>query len=462
MTVALGAVLAPLNSTMIAVALPGIADEFGAGAATAGWLVTAYLIAMASLQPVAGRLGDRLGRRTLILGGLTGFGVASLAATVAPSLPLLILFRVAQAVSGAVVLPNGDALLREIVPDARRASRFGLIGSAIGLAAALGPILGGILVSTAGWRAMFAVNVLLVVPALLLGVRMLPRPSSALPIPPSSPDSRMAVGTGKDAGAASSAPTFDWPGAVMLSTALAGLALLLNRGGPGLPWPLLALGVAGLAGLLTLFLRRELRHPAPILQPRFFRRRAFAAATGAVGLSNLAMYSVLLALPLLWTRTGRPAAEIGTLLGVMAAMMFVASPVGGRLADRLGRRWPTVGGLTLLTLGTGVLALTDLEGTGSVVAGLALLGGGLGLANPGLQASALEAVERSNAGSAAGAYSTSRYLGSIVGSAVLAGLASATPDGSSIGLIFPIVVAAALGSALLALGLPPRPARAAA
>jgi EmrB/QacA subfamily drug resistance transporter len=450
-TVALGAVLAPLNSTMIAVALPGITDEFAAGAALAGWLVTAYLIAMASLQPVAGRLGDRLGRRLLILGGLTGFGVASLAATVAPSLPVLVVFRVAQAVSGAVVLPNGDALLREIVPDERRASRFGLIGSAIGLAAALGPLLGGILVSTAGWRAMFAVNLLLVVPALLLGWRMLPRATAARSTTTAAPSTaRTAPVRG--------AP-FDWPGAVMLSTVLVGLALLLNRSGPGLSGPLLALAVAGLVVLLALFLRRELRHPEPILQPRFFRRRAFAAATGAVGLSTLAMDSVLLALPLLWARAGRPAAEIGSLLGVMAAMMFVSSPFGGRLADRLGRRWPTVGGLALLALGAITIVVAGVDDTVSVVVGLAALGGGLGLANPGLQASALEAVDRTSAGSAAGAYSTSRYLGSIVGSALLAGFASATTDGGSIGLIFPIVVGAAVASALLALGLPSRPSR---
>jgi MFS family permease len=194
-TVALGAVLAPLNSTMIAVALPGITDDLVAGAAATSWLVTAYLIAMASLQPVAGRLGDRLGRRRLILGGSIGFGLASLGATVAPNLPLLILCRVAQAVSGAVVLPNGDALLREIVPDERRASRFGMIGSAIGLAAAVGPPLGGILVSTAGWRAMFAVNLLLVIPALILGWRAIPRdPLPALAILPWGPLNRPTMG----------------------------------------------------------------------------------------------------------------------------------------------------------------------------------------------------------------------------------------------------------------------------
>ena len=444
LTVALGAVLAPLNSTMIAVALPAITLDLGAGAAATSWLVTGYLISMASLQPVAGRLGDRLGRRRLILGGLLGFGVASLGATLAPNLPMLIVCRVAQAISGAVVLPNGDALLREIIPDERRGSRFGMIGSAIGLAAALGPVVGGLLVSTAGWRAMFAVNLLLVVPALVLAWRHVPR---------------VAASTERIV-----RPGFDWPGAVMLSTVLVGLGLLLSRGG-GLPPLMLIVATGGLLVLLVGFLRRELRHPEPVVQPRFFTQPAFAAATGAVGLSNLAMYSVLLVLPILWAREGRPAAEVGTMLGMMAAAMVVASPVGGRLADRLGRRLPTVLGLTGMMLGALTVGLAVLAGLGAVWAvlvGLAILGAGLGLATPGMQASALESVERQSAGAAAGAYSTSRYLGSIVGSALLAGLASTLPSGlggtgnDGVAAVFAVVVAAAGLSALLGLRLPGR------
>lgn len=450
LTVALGAVLAPLNSTMIAVALPAITVDLGAGAAASSWLVTAYLISMASLQPVAGRLGDRLGRRRLILGGLIGFGVASLGATVAPNLPVLIICRVAQAISGAVVLPNGDALLREIIPDERRGSRFGMIGSAIGLAAALGPVVGGLLVTTAGWRAMFAVNLLLVTPALALAWRQIPNAASS------------AAHVGRTEQVAR--PPFDWPGAVLLSTVLVGLALLLSRGG-SLPIALDGVAAAGLLILLVVFLRRELRHPEPVLQPRFFLHRVYAAATGAVGLSNLAMYSILLVLPVLWAREGRPAAEIGSMLGIMAAAMVVASPIGGRLADRLGRRWPTVLGLAALTVGAlviGLAALAGLDAIWAVIVGLAILGGGLGLATPGMQASALESIERRSAGAAAGAYSTSRYLGSIVGSALLAGLASVVPISSadspdgSVAPIFVVVVAAAGLSTLLALRLPGR------
>ena len=114
--VALTTMLAPLNSTMIAVALPNVMTEFGADVASVGWLVTSYLIAMAALQPVAGKLGDRLGRRRLILGGVAWFGVASLGAATASSLFTLLFFRVQQAVAGAIALPNGAALLREVVP----------------------------------------------------------------------------------------------------------------------------------------------------------------------------------------------------------------------------------------------------------------------------------------------------------------------------------------------------------
>ncbi len=168
-TVVLGAMLAPLNSTMIAVAMPGIIDEFDVTLVRAGWLVTAYLIGMASLQPVAGKLGDRFGRRSLVLSGLLLFGLSSLAAASAPTLWFLLAFRVLQAVAGALIVPNGAALIREVVPEERRGASFGLLGALVAMAAALGPLVGGLLVEAAGWRGIFYVNLLLVLPALVIG-----------------------------------------------------------------------------------------------------------------------------------------------------------------------------------------------------------------------------------------------------------------------------------------------------
>ncbi|HWQ12512.1 MAG TPA: MFS transporter, partial [Roseiflexaceae bacterium] len=114
--VALGAMLAPLNSTMIAVALPRLVADLGANPGAAAWLVTAYLIVMAALQPLAGTLGDRLGRRRLVLAGVAGFGLASVVAALATSLPALVALRALQGVSGALALPNAVALLREHIP----------------------------------------------------------------------------------------------------------------------------------------------------------------------------------------------------------------------------------------------------------------------------------------------------------------------------------------------------------
>jgi EmrB/QacA subfamily drug resistance transporter len=434
-TVALATMLAPLNSTMIAVALPSVIQEFETDVAGAGWLVTAYLITMASLQPVAGKLGDRFGRRPLILGGVACFGLASVAAAWASSLTTLLVFRVLQAVSGAIALPNGAALLREVVPPERRAGRFGLVGAAIAFAAAAGPPLGGFLVSQAGWRSIFEVNVFLVLPAVLIGWRSIPvRPVRA------------------------SHASFDVAGSVLFLAVVLGAAALLTGGSwnAGTLVATTALGVTG-----TLFLRRELRHSDPVLQPRFFRLRAFAAANAAVALSNLAMYTTLLAIPILLSRTpGWNSAEVGLVLAAMSIGMVVLAPMGGRLADAWGRRWPTVIGLSGLALG-----LLPLAASGGTIATLVLLGSlavagvGLGLSSAGLQVAAVESVALEESGVAAGVFSTSRYLGSIVGASLLAGMLGPVEDGvSGFGAVFIMAVAAAFLSALASVGLHDRPA----
>jgi EmrB/QacA subfamily drug resistance transporter len=432
-TVALATMLAPLNSTMIAVALPQIIREFQTDVASAGWLVTAYLIAMASLQPVAGKLGDRLGRRRLILGGVTGFGIASVGAAFATSLAVLLFFRVMQAVMGAIALPNGAALVREVVPPERRAGRFGMVGSAIALAAAAGPTVGGFLVGRAGWRALFQVNLLLIVPALVIGARSIPTTTLD--------DERQ---------------RFDLGGAVLLSVVLVGGAWLLTHGSENTTVLASSLGLAGIAAL---FFRRELRHPDPVLQPRLFRHRTFAAANVAISLSNLAMYTTLLAIPILLSRrAGWRSAQVGLVLTAMSAGMVVLSPVGGRLADRLGRRWPTVIGLSMLTIGLLPLAVGGgAVETLSLLGGLSFAGVGLGLSAAGLQTAAVESVGPRASGVASGVFSTSRYLGSIVGSSVLGGMLGPSEGTAGFGAVFVMAFTAALLSALASCGLHDRP-----
>jgi EmrB/QacA subfamily drug resistance transporter len=436
--IALLTMLAPLNSTMIVVALSLVIQEFRADVATAGWLVTSYLIVMASLQPVAGKLGDRLGRRKLILGGLLYFGVASLGAALAPNLAVLIFFRVQQAVAAAVALPNGFALVREVVPAGRRASRFGMIGAATAFAAAAGPPVGGLLAGVGGWRATFSVNVLLVVPALILGWRTIPRVR----------------------GEETSAP-FDLSGAVLLSVGLAGIAGIIAS----TRWfhtPLVpSLGGIILAGVIGIFLWREYHHPDPVCQPRFFGRRSFAASNAGIAFSNLAMYSTLLAVPIFLRRSGMTPSEIGLVLASLSGTNLIAAPFGGRLADRLGRRWPSVIGMCALTVGLVPLAIVSSAiPLAGLIGCLALIGAGVGLSWAGLQTAAVESVGRRDAGAASGIFSTSRYLGSVVGSSVLGVILSVNHN--SVGgfrIVFIMLFLAAALSAASSLFLRDQPAR---
>jgi EmrB/QacA subfamily drug resistance transporter len=435
LTVALGTMLVPLNSTMISVALPRLIADFHSDLASAGWLVTGYLIAMASLQPVAGNLGDRLGRRPLVLGGLVWFGAASLGAGLAPDLPLLILFRIQQAVAGALVFPNGIALLREIAPPGRLGGRLGVVMGALPLAAAVGPLLSGLLLAFGGWRAIFLVNLPLVIVPLVLGWRSLPRRPRR-----------------------SSAGRFDLMGGVLLSLLLIGAAWALNRGFGGSDG-IVAVAVASAAAVL--FVAQELRHPKPVVELRLFRNTQFLAANGGVALSNLAMYVTLFALPILLTRKGGwTSAQIGLALATltMTMTMFASSPLGGRLTDRRGARLPASTGLAFMTASLVPFALgaADLSATALVLALLGV-GTGLGLATVPLQTAALEAVDASMAGLVSGMFSTSRYLGSIAGISLLAGpLQPAASGFGGFGTIFVVLTGAAAASAALALALPSR------
>ena len=434
-TVALTTMLAPLNSTMIGVALPQITAEFAVDLSESGWLVIAYLIVMASLQPVAGKLGDRLGHRRMILGGLLYFAFASIGAALAPSLHWLLAFRIQQAIAGAIALPNGAAIMRRVVPADERGRRFGLVGSAVVLAAAAGPPLGGVLIEWVGWRAVFYVNLLLILPTLVLGWRFLP------------------VLEGR-----SSADTFDWPGALMLLVVLAGGAgMLTGQLGSGSAFT--ASVFCALVVLAALFFRREWHHPDPVFQPRFFRRRTFAAVNVAISLSNLAMYTTFLVIPLLLADApGWSSAEAGLILSVMWAPTVVCAPLGGQLADRFGRRWPTVGGLLLFALGLWVVSGIGVEiALPVLVGGLGLVGIGLGLSSAGMQTAAVESVPSRESGVAAGIFSTSRYIGSITGSSVLPLLYGVGSGSAGFDRVFFMVLAAAFLSVLASLAIEHRP-----
>ena len=404
---------------MIAVALPDIVRGLGTDLVSASWLVTLYLIAMAALQPVGGKLGDTFGRRRLLLGSLAWFAAASVGAALSNDLVWLVAFRLQQALAGAVLMPNAGALVRTAV-GAGRGSAFALVAAATGVGASAGPVLGGVLVAAFDWRATFAVNVPLVAVALALGWAAIPR------------DARRRRAR------------FDVVGAVGLSVILAGAAWTLSR----LRSESAAV-LAMLAGALVTFafalVRYERAREDPIVQPRLFRDRTFAAANGTIALSNCAMYATMLAVPVVIARSAEPgtaALSSGAALTALFATSVVLSPAGGRLADRVGRRWPSVAGHVLYAAG----ALVVVAAPAALIPGLLVSGVGLGLLAGGLRAAAVETVEPERAGLASGIFSTSRYAGGIVGALLVSLLLDGDRDAS--GLFVACAVTASLAAAL--------------
>lgn len=419
--------LVPLNSTMLAVALPDLARDLRTGPGGTLSLVISYLVVTAAVQPVAGSLGDRWGRRAPILGGAAAFGLLSVAAAAAGSLPVLVLLRCLQAAAGATALPNAVALLREALPEDRRGRSLGLVGAAATLAAAAGPPLGGLLTAAAGWPLVFLVNGPLAVAAVLAGRRSLPRTAP--------------VRSGR----------FDFAGALLLLAGLGGGSALLAVRPTG---TMLLLGVVTVSLTWLALLPLELRSPRPVLDPRLFRRRAVSAATTATAASNLALYVLLLALPVL---LGGAYGEValGLLLLPLLGAFCLLSVVGGGLSDRVGSRTPAVAGLALLAVPLlWLAALGDVPGIPVLVVSLALAGAGLGIAQAPVQAAALGAVEPARAGMVSGVWSTSRYLGSITGSALLAALWQEQPAPQP---VFLLAAVGAVLSLLAALFLPGRP-----
>ena len=433
-TVAMAAILAPLNSTMIAVAQPSIIREFNSSVGAVGWLVTSYLLALAVVQPIAGKLGDRYGRRPFVLGGLLAFGLASLGAAVAQSLVLLITFRVIQAMSGAVVFPNGAGLIRDHVPASRRAAAFGVVGATLALAAALGPPLGGVLTAAGGWRSIFYVNVPIITAGLFLAWHSVPRHVASRQTDPR---------------------PFDIVGSALLTIVLVGIAGLVveSRHATSAYVPVL-IGLT-LVGVALLFFRWELKHPDPVVQPRTFARRGFAAASAGIAASNLGFYTLLIATPILLARSRESSSvRAGLILAVLSIPMVALSPVGGRLADRFGRRAPSVAGCGLLAAGLAPLAIDPGLGYSGLFVCLALAGGGVGLSSAGLQTSAVEAVPPEQAGVAAGLFSTCRYLGGFAGSIALARLLDTGQGLDGFRAVFVMALAGAIVSVAAACALP--------
>lgn len=323
--------LVAMDVTIVSVALPGITRTFKEPASTLSWVFTAYNITFAALLLLAGKAGDRIGRKPTFLGGLAMFAAASLLAGLAPSAAVLIFARVLQAVGSALIYPASLALLLPEFPMSRRSMAIGIWGGIAGLGGAVAPTLGALLVNWLGWRAVFFINIPFVVGAMSAGVVVL-----------------------RDSKGTEANERFD-PVAVPMAAAAVGFLVLGVVQGQSWGWSdAKTVGCFVIAALLLpLFIRRSARHRAPLLDLDLFRLRSFSVGNVSQALFVSSCFGWLVLMPSFFVHVWHwsPLAA-GFGLAPAASVGAVLSPFAGRAADRVGHRGLVVLGSLLGGLGT--------------------------------------------------------------------------------------------------------------
>jgi EmrB/QacA subfamily drug resistance transporter len=392
-----------LDVTIVNVALPAIHRSLHASLSGLQWTIDAYTLVLASLLMLSGSMADRLGRRRVFQAGLVLFSIGSLACALAPNLQFLVAFRVVQAMGGSMLNPVAMSIIRNVFEDPReRAQAIGVWGAVVGVSLALGPVVGGALVDSVGWPAVFLVNVPIGVIAVLLTARFVP-------------ESR-----------APHARRLDPVGQVLVAGALASLTYGIIEG-QSRGWTSLA-SIGVFAFSLACFIglvRYELQRREPVLEVRFFGSAPFAGAS-VIAISAFAALGGFLFLNTLYLQDVRLLSPLqaGLYTLPMAAMTVVFAPLSGRLVGRHGPRVPLVAGAcAVIASGLALTGLTPTTPTAKLLVAYLIFGVGFGLINPPITNTAVAGMPPSQAGVAASVASTSRQVGATLGVAVLGAVA---------------------------------------
>lgn len=391
-----------LDTTIVNVALPAIGEGFGVGTVGLEWIVNAYTLVLASLLISSGALADRFGRRRIFQIGLVVFGVASIVCALAPSVGVLIAARIAQGVGGSMLSPVALAIVVNVMTDPKeRAKAIGVWAAVFGLSMAAGPIVGGVLIESFGWRSVFWINVPVIAVVLVLTAVFVPQSRAEQP------------------------RRLDLPGQVLLMVVVGGSVALLIEG-PRIGW--LASGaIAGyvaVAAALAAFVRVESRKSEPLMDPSLFRHRPFTAAV----LGAIVVFVALNATLLLGTfylqqaREMTPAAA-GAMTLPMAVAATICAPLSGILVGRFGARLPLLiaGSFTALG-GLCLVSLDNSTGTATLLIAYLFLGIGFGFSNAPITNTAVNGLPRAQAGLAGGITSSARQFGAALGVALAGGM----------------------------------------
>ena len=426
--------LVGLDATIVNIALPAIQSSLDATLSGLQWTVDAYTLVLASLLMLAGSTADRLGRRRVFQAGLATFLLGSLLCALAPSLELLVACRVVQAIGGAMLTPVAMSIIRNVFEDPReRAQAIGVFSAMFGISMALGPVLGGFLVSAISWRAIFLVNLPIAVAAIALSARFVPESRAPRP------------------------RRIDPVGQVLVIGALATLTYSIIEGGRvgfGAA-PIVILLACALACFVALVLY-ELRRREPLLEMRFFTSAPFAGASAIAVCLSAALGGFLFMTTLyLQDVRGLSAQHAGLYMLPTAVMMTVVAPVSGRLVGRFGARPSMVaGGSAVFASGLMLTGLAPRTSVAFLLSAYAVFGLGFALVSPPIANTAVSGMPPAQAGVAAAVATTSRQVGITLGVAIFGAVAGSGAIGRGFAQATHAGwwIVAALGLAVAALG----------
>ena len=395
----LGFVVVILDVSVVNVALEQLQAEFGSGISSLEWVVNGYTLTFAAFLLTTGALGDRYGAEPVFVGGFVVFGAASLACALSTDIVFLVVARIIQGIGAALLVPASLAIIHQAFTDSAERSRaIGLWAAAGGMALALGPVIGGILIHLCGWRSIFFVNI----PIAALGIWL-----AAHNAPPAKGRRRRAV---------------DWAGQLTAVITLGSLtAMIIEAGNLGLEahliWFLAIVCVAGIVG----FIYAENRAPDPMLPLHLFSNPSFSASAAIGVIVNFAFYGLIFLFSLIFQQSwSYSPLTTGFAFLPMTGAIMCANIVAGRVMAKKGVRPVLLFGCLIAAAGyLAILPFATAQSYSLIAAQFLIAGFGIGLIVPSVTNATLSAVDAQHAGIGAGVINASRQVGGLLGVAIM-------------------------------------------
>ncbi|MEK8127780.1 MDR family MFS transporter [Paenibacillus filicis] len=387
-----------LEGTIVGTAMPRIVGELG-GLSLMTWLTTAYMLTSTTVVPIAGKLADLLGRKSIYVTGLVIFMIGSVLCGMSQTMGQLIFFRALQGIGGGIMMPMAIIIIGDIFTGAQRAKWQGVFGAIFGLASVIGPQIGGWIVDSLNWHWVFYINLPVGIIATLL------------------------ISLGLQSYKATGPVKFDLAGMFTMIVGVVSLLLALTFGGTEFPWAslqIIGLFVLAVVSLVS-FVRIESRTPEPILPVQLFKNRTFTVVNGIGFFMSVGMFGAIMFVPLFMQGiVGISASASGTVMTPMMVTMIIASILGGQLVYRIGARLQMMAGMIIMSGGFLMLTTLNMTTTKLYASGIMMvIGLGMGLVMPLLTLILQESFPKKDLGVVTSSSQFFRQIGGTFGMTIL-------------------------------------------